>query len=45
MDDSRMNVSLALTAVKAGATCANYVEVTGLLKDSLGKVGGKLGGS
>lgn len=29
-----MNVSLAVTAVKAGASCANYVEVVALNKDS-----------
>jgi len=40
MDDARMNVSLALTAAAKGATVANHVEVTGLLKNEEGKVTG-----
>jgi glycerol-3-phosphate dehydrogenase len=32
MDDSRMNVSLALSAAAYGATLANYVEVIDLVK-------------
>ncbi|RXW21353.1 hypothetical protein EST38_g4501 [Candolleomyces aberdarensis] len=32
-NDSRMNVALVMTAVKHGATVANYVEVTELCKD------------
>jgi glycerol-3-phosphate dehydrogenase len=32
-DDSRMAVSLAMTAVDYGATVLNYAKVTGLLKD------------
>jgi glycerol-3-phosphate dehydrogenase len=38
MDDSRMNVSVALTAIMAGAACTNYVEVTELIKDAAGQV-------
>ena len=33
-DDARMNVSLAVTAVRYGASCANYTEVLSLLKTS-----------
>lgn len=39
-NDSRMNISLALTAVLYGATVVNHVEVTGLEKDSNGKICG-----
>jgi glycerol-3-phosphate dehydrogenase len=39
-NDSRMNVSLAMTAAFYGATVANHVEVTGLEKDAAGKVCG-----
>ena len=31
-DDARMNVTLALTAIKQGAAVANYVEVVGLVQ-------------
>lgn len=39
-NDSRMNVSLALTASLYGATVLNHVEVTSLEKDSNGKLCG-----
>lgn len=39
-NDSRMNVSIAMTAALFGATVANHTEVTGLLKDDNGKVCG-----
>jgi len=39
-NDSRMNISLAMTAALYGATMANHVEVTGLEKDSNGKICG-----
>lgn len=39
-NDSRMNMSLATTAAHYGATIANYVQVTGLEKDSQGKICG-----
>lgn len=39
-NDSRMNVSLAMTAAIYGATVANHVEVTGLEKDADGKLCG-----
>jgi glycerol-3-phosphate dehydrogenase len=39
-NDARMNVSLALTAVLEGAVVANHVEVTALIKDGEGKIGG-----
>lgn len=39
-NDSRMNLALIMTAVKQGATVANYVEVTALNKDAAGKVNG-----
>jgi glycerol-3-phosphate dehydrogenase len=35
-----MNIALVMTAVKLGATVANKVEVTQLLKDPDGKVEG-----
>ncbi|CAH0522142.1 unnamed protein product [Peronospora belbahrii] len=40
MNDTRMNVSIALTATQNGATVANYVKVVHLLKDDEGKVRG-----
>lgn len=39
-NDSRMNVSLAVTASLYGATVLNHVEVTGLEKDASGKICG-----
>ncbi|KAH6894685.1 FAD dependent oxidoreductase-domain-containing protein [Thelonectria olida] len=39
-NDARMNISLAATASLYGATVLNYVEVTGLQKDSTGKING-----
>ncbi|KAJ5012245.1 Glycerol-3-phosphate dehydrogenase [Colletotrichum sp. SAR 10_99] len=39
-NDSRMNVSLALTAALYGATVANHVEVTSLEKNANGKICG-----
>lgn len=39
-NDSRMNVSLAMTAALYGATVVNHMEVTKLLKDQHGKVCG-----
>ena len=39
-NDSRMNVSLAMTAALYGATVANHVEVTELEKDASGKLCG-----
>ncbi|KAH8169425.1 FAD dependent oxidoreductase domain-containing protein [Sarocladium implicatum] len=39
-NDSRMNVSLALTAQLYGATVLNHVEVTNLEKDANGKICG-----
>lgn len=39
-NDSRMNVSLALTASLYGATVLNHVEVTGLDKDDKGMIRG-----
>lgn len=39
-NDSRMNVSLALTASLYGATVLNHVEVTNLEKDANGKIKG-----
>ncbi len=38
-DDARMNVAVVLTALREGAVCANYVEVTGLIKEG-GRVRG-----
>ncbi|KAG6910415.1 hypothetical protein DXG01_010770 [Tephrocybe rancida] len=37
-NDSRMNIALIMTAVKLGATVANYTEVTDLHKDASGKI-------
>jgi glycerol-3-phosphate dehydrogenase len=39
-NDSRMNVSLAMTAALYGATVVNHMEVTGLEKDPAGKICG-----
>jgi glycerol-3-phosphate dehydrogenase len=39
-NDSRMNVSLAMTAALYGATVVNHAEVTGLIKDANGKLCG-----
>lgn len=39
-NDSRMNISLAMTAALYGATTVNHVEVTGLEKDANGKLCG-----
>lgn len=39
-NDSRTNVSLAVTAALYGATVLNYVEVTGLERDAQGKLCG-----
>jgi glycerol-3-phosphate dehydrogenase len=39
-NDSRMNVSIAMTAALFGATIVNHVEVTSLTKDANGRVNG-----
>ncbi|KAJ6440843.1 glycerol-3-phosphate dehydrogenase, mitochondrial precursor [Purpureocillium lavendulum] len=39
-NDSRMNISIAMTAALYGATVANHAEVTGLLKDESGRLCG-----
>ncbi|KAJ7184402.1 FAD dependent oxidoreductase-domain-containing protein [Mycena filopes] len=39
-NDSRMNMALIMSAVKHGATVANYCEVTALHKDPTGKLTG-----
>lgn len=39
-NDSRMNVSLAMTSALYGATIVNHVEVTGLEKDASGRLCG-----
>ena len=39
-NDARMNIALIMTAVKLGATVANKVEVTQLIKDAEGKIEG-----
>ncbi|KAL1967500.1 hypothetical protein VTN77DRAFT_3015 [Rasamsonia byssochlamydoides] len=39
-NDSRMNVSLAMTAALYGSTVVNHMEVTGLTKDESGKLNG-----
>ncbi|CEL11405.1 FAD dependent oxidoreductase-domain-containing protein [Aspergillus pseudodeflectus] len=39
-NDSRMNVSLAMTAALYGSTVVNHMEVTGLEKDASGKLNG-----
>ncbi|KAF2155602.1 DAO-domain-containing protein [Myriangium duriaei CBS 260.36] len=41
-NDSRMNVSLAMTAAVYGATIVNHIEVTGLTKDASGKLNGAI---
>ena len=48
-DDSRMAITLALSAMDAGAVCLNYVNVESLIKDGAGKICGvraddKIGG-
>lgn len=39
-DDSRMGINLMQTAIEQGATVANYIKVTGLTKNSAGKISG-----
>lgn len=39
-NDSRMNISLAMTAALYGATLVNHMEVTGLVKDASGRLCG-----
>ena len=39
-DDSRMTMALAQSCVDSGSTVLNYVKVTGLLKDEVGKIKG-----
>ncbi|KAE8348318.1 FAD dependent oxidoreductase-domain-containing protein [Aspergillus coremiiformis] len=39
-NDSRMNVSLAMTAALYGSTVVNHMKVTGLTKDAFGKLNG-----
>lgn len=39
-DDSRMAITLALTAVDLGSVCLNYIKVDRLLKDEQGKING-----
>lgn len=39
-NDSRMNVSIAMTAALYGASVVNHMEVTGLTKDASGKLNG-----
>jgi glycerol-3-phosphate dehydrogenase len=41
-NDSRMNVSLAMTAALYGSTVVNHLEVTGLTKDESGKLNGAI---
>ena len=41
-NDSRMNIALAVTAARQGATIANHVRVKNLLKDENGKICGLL---
>jgi len=40
MNDTRMNLIIALTATQEGATIANRVKLVGILKDKEGKVSG-----
>ncbi|RQM24043.1 hypothetical protein B5M09_004825 [Aphanomyces astaci] len=40
MNDTRMNLSLVLTAVQSGATVSNYVQVLSILKDEHGRASG-----
>lgn len=35
MNDSRMNVALAMTAAREGATVGNHVEVISLIKEEV----------
>ena len=37
-NDSRMNIALAITAARQGATIANHIRVVGLVKDENGKL-------
>lgn len=39
-DDSRMGINLMQTAIEQGAVVANYVRVSGLVKDKSGRVAG-----
>lgn len=39
-DDSRMGINLMQTAAEQGATVANYIKVTDVLKDDQGKISG-----
>ena len=41
-NDSRMNVSIAMTAALYGASVVNHMEVTGLTKDASGKLNGAI---
>jgi len=42
-NDARMNISLAITAARHGATIANHCKVTGLIKNEEGKlIGAKM---
>jgi glycerol-3-phosphate dehydrogenase len=41
-DDARMNVALALTAMRFGGVMCNYVRVVGLTKDENGKINGAI---
>ena len=41
-NDSRMNVSIAMTAALYGATVVNHMEVTGLTKDASGRLNGAI---
>lgn len=40
MNDTRMNLTIVLTATQLGAVAANRVELVSLIKDELGKVRG-----
>ncbi|KAF0689660.1 Aste57867_18897 [Aphanomyces stellatus] len=40
MNDTRMNLSVVLTAAQSGATVANYIQVLRILKDDKGDVSG-----
>lgn len=39
-DDARMNLAIALTACRYGATVLNHLKATGLLRDENGKLNG-----
>lgn len=39
-DDSRMAINLLQTAAEQGAAIANYIRVTGIIKDGTGKISG-----